>query len=139
MWLIIDHVLTGCILLMVIIRWILGSIILFFDWVFTPKGIKRNAELQAKIDEQTSKLSLYQFAACPFCVKVRRAMKRQSLNISIHDAKRSDVSRAELLEGGGKIKVPCLKIEDELGNVQWMYESSQIIQYLETKFSSKAV
>jgi glutaredoxin len=119
---------------MFIIRWVLGSIILLLDWVFTPKGIKRTAELQAKTDQRTSKLSLYQFAACPFCVKVRRAMKRQSLNIQICDAKKSENCRAELLDGGGKIKVPCLKIEDSAGNVQWMYESSDIVHYLKTEF-----
>ena len=121
---------------MAIIRWVLGSIILLLDWVFTPKGVKRDTDLQAKIDERTSKLSLYQFAACPFCVKVRRAMKRQSLNIRTCDAKKSEINRTELLEGGGKIKVPCLKIEDEAGNVQWMYESSEIINYLQIEYSS---
>jgi len=122
---------------MAIIRWILGSIILLLNWVFTPRGIKRSAEIQAKIDQKTSKFSLYQFAACPLCVKVRRAMKRQSLNIQTRDAKRCEKSRAELLEGGGKIKVPCLRIEDQTGNVQWLYESSDIINYLQAEISSQ--
>lgn len=120
---------------MAIIRWILGSIILLLNWIFTPKGIKRNAKLQIQIDQHTSKLLLYQFAACPFCVKVRRAVKRQSLKIQTRDAKGCEISRAELLEGGGKIKVPCLKIEDDAGNIQWMYESADIINYLQSKFS----
>jgi len=124
---------------MAIIRWVLGSIILLLNWVSTPRGIKRNTEVQAKIDEQTSRLSLYQFAACPFCVKVRRAMKRQSLNIKTLDAKRCETSRTELLEGGGRIKVPCLKIEDQSGNVEWMYESSDIINYLQTEYSTQTV
>ena len=124
-----------------IIRWILGSLILFLDWVFTPKGIKRDADVQAKIDKHTAGLSLYQFAACPFCVKVRRAMKRNTLNIRIHDAKRCETSRNELLEGGGKLKVPCLRIEENTGNVRWLYESSAIISYLEAQLEplSKSV
>ena len=34
-----------------IIRGFIGALILFFDWVFTPRGVKREAELQKKIDE----------------------------------------------------------------------------------------
>ena len=118
-----------------LVRWIVGSLILFFDWVFTPRGIKREAELQATIDQQTAGLSLYQYPACPFCVKVRRAMKRNSLNIQTVDAKRCDTSKQALVEGGGKLKVPCLRIEESVGDVRWMYESSEIISYLENKVS----
>lgn len=114
-----------------VIRWVLGSLILFFDWVFTPKGIKREADAQSEIDRQTAGLSLYQYAACPFCVRVRRAMKRNTLNIQTRDAKRCENSRKELIEGGGKLKVPCLKVEQKGGNVRWIYESSEIISFLE--------
>jgi len=120
--------------IMAIIRKILGLLILFFNWVFTPRGIKRDADIQATIDEQTGKLALYQYAACPFCVKVRRAMKRQSLNIETRDVKRCNTAREQLLAGGGDLKVPCLRIEDKDGSVNWMYESSDIINYLESNF-----
>ena len=120
---------------MQIIRAILGALILFFNWVFTPRGVKRNAETQAKIDQQTTGLALYQYKACPFCVKVRRTMKRNTLNISTRDAKRCETSRNELIDGGGKLKVPCLRIEEE-GGVRWMYDSSDIISYLEGQFSN---
>lgn len=119
---------------MSIIRWLLGSLILFFNWVFAPRGIVRDSDAQAQIDAQTQKLSLYQYKSCPFCVKVRREMKRQSLNIETRDAKREDTSREELLQGGGVLKVPCLRIEDEQGQVSWMYESSEIINYLDGRF-----
>jgi glutaredoxin len=122
---------------MQVIRWILGSLILFFNWVFTPKSIKRDAELQAKIDQKTAGFSLYQYPACPFCVKVRRAIKRNSLNIQTVDAKRCESSKQELLEGGGKLKVPCLKIADSEGGVKWMYESSDIINFLEQQVAEQ--
>jgi glutaredoxin len=115
-----------------IIHSVLGSLILFFDWLFTPKGIKRDAGAQQQIDVLTSRLSLYQYKACPFCVKVRRAMKRNSLNITTYDAKRSETSRSELIEGGGKLKVPCLRVESKEGDVCWIYESSDIIAFLES-------
>ncbi len=116
---------------MKIIRVVLGALILFFDWITTPKGIKRLPEVQSQLDEKTSKLALYHYKACPFCVKVRRQMKRQSLKIASYDAKRNEQSRQELLAGGGKLKVPCLRIENEDGDVNWMYESSDIINYLQ--------
>ena len=121
---------------MAIIRWILGSLILTFNWLFTPRGVKRNPEAQAAIDEQTDSLTLYQYKACPFCVKVRRAMKRQSLDIETRDVKRCETAKEQLLAGGGDLKVPCLRIEDDRGGVNWMYESSDIIGYLESRFTS---
>ena len=120
---------------MAIIRALLGSIILICNWVFTPRGIKRDAELQAAINEQTNKLTLYQYKACPFCVKVRRAMKRQSLQIETRDAKRSETAKDELLTGGGKLKVPCLKVSTKDQPTQWIYESGDIIGYLEGRFA----
>jgi glutaredoxin len=121
---------------MVIIRAILGALILFFNWVFTPKSIKREASEQTLIDVETKKLALYQYAACPFCVKVRRAMKRNALNIETRDAKRSEQFKEELLQGGGQLKVPCLRIEDDNGDVRWMFESGDIISYLEQRFNT---
>ena len=123
---------------MAAIRWVLGRIILLLDFLTTPRGIKRPEEQQTLLDQQTSQLALYQYAACPFCVKVRRAMKRNSLKVETRDAKRNDLFRQELLEGGGKVKVPCLRIVEESGDVKWMYESSDIIRYLEGKFVSAA-
>jgi glutaredoxin len=119
---------------MFIIRKIVGSIILFLNWVFTPKGIIREADAQSTIDKKTTKLMLYQFQACPFCVKVRRAIKRMSLNIETRDAKNKVEHRQELETKGGRIKVPCLRIEDEKGDYTWMYESSAIISYLQNRF-----
>ncbi len=116
---------------MALIRLILGKLILLLDWVFTPRSITRDPAQQALIDGQTASLTLYQYQACPFCVKVRRAMKRQGLKIETRDVKRSDVVREELLAGGGDLKVPCLRIGEGERGAQWMYESREIIGYLE--------
>ncbi len=121
-----------------IIRLILGKLILFFNWVFTPRSVKRDPPAQALVDQQTASLTLYQYEACPFCVKVRRAMKRNGLNIETRDVKRSESAREELQAGGGKLKVPCLRIEDVQGQAEWMYESSDIISYLERRFDAAA-
>lgn len=117
---------------MAIIRWILGRIILLVDFLTTPRGVKRAADQQAVLDSQTARLALYQYKACPFCVKVRRKMKRQSLKIETRDAKNDARYRQELLEQGGKLKVPCLRIENGNGDIQWMYESRDIVRYLDS-------
>jgi glutaredoxin len=119
---------------MMLIRWVLGRIILLVDFLFSPKGLKRDAQLQTDYDRETAKLSLYQYAACPFCVKVRWAMKRNALKVATKDAKRNPQFAKELVEGGGSLKVPCLRIEENDGAVTWMYESSDIIEYLEQRF-----
>ncbi|GLT13377.1 glutathione S-transferase N-terminal domain-containing protein [Vibrio algivorus] len=118
---------------MAVIRWILGRIILLLNFIFSPRGVKRTPEAQQVINERTQQLALYQFDACPFCVKVRRAMKRNSLNIELRDAK-TEPHRQTLQDGGGRVKVPCLRIEKE-GEVTWMYESNDIIQYLEQEIA----
>ncbi|MGR5067641.1 MULTISPECIES: glutaredoxin family protein [Vibrio] len=116
------------------IRWILGKIILLLNAVFSPRGIQRSEDAQRDIDEKAKQYSLYQFEACPFCVKVRRTMKRQSVNIELRDAKNNPTHRTELEQGGGRIQVPCLRIEKD-GQTQWLYESSDIITYIEKEFS----
>ena len=124
---------------MAIIRFILGKLILFFDWAFPPRSLKRDPAQQALIDGQTASLILYQYRACPFCVKVRRAMKRQGLKIETRDVKRSDGAREELLAGGGDLKVPCLRVGDGRGEVRWMYESNEIINYLAERFPAASL
>ncbi len=118
---------------MFIIRWILGRFILLLNFIFTPKKRKREIHEQIKIDLQSKSLQLYQYKACPFCVKVRRAVRRQGLNISTVDAKHAD-NKQVLQNEAGKVQVPCLRIE-ESNNVTWLYESSAIIEYLNNRFA----
>ena len=87
------------------------------------------------MDRETQSLIMYEFKTCPFCIKTRRAIKRLSLNIEYRDTQHNPEYRQELLEGGGQIKVPCLRIADETGADKWMYESDDIIQYLQERFA----
>lgn len=119
-----------------IIRLILGKLILLGNWIFTPQSLKRDPALQAGVDQQAASLALYQYEACPFCVKVRRSMKRQGLTIVTRDVKRSENAKDELLAGGGNLKVPCLRIDQGEQGYEWMYESEDIIQYLEARFAA---
>ena len=111
----------------------LGRLIILIDFIFSPKKQQRTKSNQEKVNEEVKSIKLYQFYACPFCIKTRRTIKRLNLQIETRNAQ-SGQYRAELLAGGGEVKVPCLKIESEKG-VQWMYESADIIQYLEKRFS----
>ncbi len=117
------------------LRLVLTPFMLLGEKVSTPQGIERPAEAQQKVDQECRNLALYQFKSCPFCIKVRKEISRLSLNIELRDAQRDPQHREALLQGGGKIQTPCLKITDEQGNSRWLYESGDIIQYLQQRFS----
>ena len=110
-----------------------GRVLILIDWLFKPSVVKRNDEEQAKVDQETKILKLYQFYACPFCVKTRRAIKRLNLKVETCDAQTAGKFRKELEISGGKIKVPCLKLEGA-GEATWIYESNDIIKYLDERF-----
>ena len=120
---------------MKIIRWIIGRIILALDFLTRPKPIVRDIKDQEVVDAKTAKMSLYQFNACPFCVKVRRKLRKYSLNVELRDAKNNALFKDELIREGGKHKVPCLRIEDATLNVRWMYSSDDICSFLKEEFS----
>ena len=113
----------------------LGQLIIFLSFITRPSKMKRDAEAQAKVDQAAAQLSLYQFNACPFCVKTRRTLRRLNLPIALHDAKHNPEARQALLEQGGKIQVPCLRI-DEGEQTTWLYESKAINSYLEQRFAA---
>ena len=119
---------------MKLVRWILGRIILVLDVLTSPKPIVRDAAAQKAIDDTTANMSLYQFKTCPFCVKVRRELKRHALNIETRDAKDNAEVKAELVREGGRHKVPCLRTESTDGSVTWLYESNDIIAHLKHQF-----
>ena len=110
-----------------------GRVLILIDWLFRPSRVKRSVEDQSKVDQETKILKLYQFYACPFCVKTRRAIKRLNLKVETRDAQSEGEFRKELELNGGKIKVPCLKIEGT-GEASWLYESNDIIKYLDERF-----
>ena len=74
--------------------------------------------------------ALYYSKYCYFCQKVLLSLRgRNDLDIELRST--SDRQHhADLVKGGGKTQVPCLRIDDGSGNVQWMYESDDIIRFL---------
>ena len=115
---------------MSLIRWPIGRLILLLNFVFSPSSPKRTTSEQKAVDAKTQNLSLYQLPACPFCVKVRRTIKREGLNIELRNINQNENFREELIREGGKRTVPCLRIEKADGEVQWLYESNDVIEHL---------
>jgi glutaredoxin len=120
------------------LRRILSPFMILAEALSTPKGIEREPEAQQAVDEACRNLRLYQFRSCPFCIKVRREMKRLSLNIAQCDALHDANCRHELQQGGGEIKVPCLRITEADGTVRWLYESDDINAWLRERFGPAA-
>jgi glutaredoxin len=122
-------------MLMKALRVGLGQLIVLGDAVSRPRPQRRSAQGQAQVEKEASRLSLYQFHSCPFCVKTRRTLHRLNVPMTLHDAKKDPVQRERLRVGGGKVKVPCLLIQEE-GESRWLYESKAIIAYLEQRFAN---
>jgi len=123
-------------MLLKLLRESLGQLIVIINFITLPRKMKRSAEAQQQVNEQASKMSLYQFKRCPFCVRTRRIIHKLNLPIEYRDASRGSPYRNELESEGGQIKVPCLRIEEN-GNTQWLYESSEIIAFLHERFGDK--
>lgn len=113
----------------------LGQLVILLDFLTRPAKKKRSPQDQAAVEESAKDLTLYQFNACPFCVKTRRTLRRLNVPVALRDAKNNEIDRQTLLNEGGKIKVPCLRIEEGDKTV-WMYESKVIIDYLNQRFAA---
>jgi glutaredoxin len=118
------------------LRVVLTPFLLLGDKLTTPKGMERDPAEQARVDAETENLALYQFPACPFCIKARRTIRRLGLNIELRNAQPTGEHRKALQEDGGKLQVPCLRIAHPDGHVEWMYESADIVRYLEDRFGA---
>jgi len=124
-------------MLLKVLREGIGHIIVLGSYLTRPRKLQRSKEAQSTVSKEVENLSLYQFYACPFCVRTRRAIHRLNIPIETRDAKTGSPYRQELEAGGGKVKVPCLRI-DEGDRSTWMYESADIIRYLEDRFGEPA-
>ncbi|MDX8382501.1 MAG: glutathione S-transferase N-terminal domain-containing protein [Ghiorsea sp.] len=123
-------------ILLKIFREGVGRLIAFISFLTNPRKIKRDASNQENINQQVASMSVYQYFACPFCIKTRRAIHRLNIPIEYRDAQiRGGKHRNTLEQDGGQIKVPCLRIDDG-ENTTWMYESNDIIAYLNQQFDS---
>ena len=80
--------------------------------------------------EQTQ-YSLYYYDTCPFCRRVLNTLPKVNADVELRNIMRDRQHRQDLINGGGRSTVPCLRI-DQGGNTQWMYESMDIIRFLQS-------
>ena len=79
-------------------------------------------------------LELYQKEGCPYCQKVRAKMTELDLDYVCRNVRDGSSRKGVLLKKlGGMIQVPFLLDTD---NDVSMYESDDIVKYLEEKYSS---
>ena len=81
-------------------------------------------------------LTLYQTVFCPYCERVRGALRRLGASISTRDINANVAWRQELVAATGRQTVPCLRIERNDGSFEWMHESADIIDYLQQELSA---
>ncbi len=73
--------------------------------------------------------ALYYFPSCPFCQLVLSELPQIKHEVALRNIMENIDYRNELMAGGGKTQVPCLRISDGASE-QWMYESRDIVEYL---------
>ena len=78
-------------------------------------------------------LSLYYLKTCPFCMKVLSCISELGVKIKLFNI-HEETNKNDLINGGGKKTVPCLRIKGNNGDF-WLYESNDIITYLRKLFS----
>ena len=75
--------------------------------------------------------ALYHFPSCGYCARVRRFLEETGLDMDMRNIHADPQALFDLRTGGGSTTVPCLRIQR--GNdVEWLYESLDIIDYLRT-------
>jgi glutaredoxin len=85
---------------------------------------------KAAATNQSQTLSLYYYDGCPFCNMTLKALEQIDLDVDLRHIRRQPQYRTELIKQGGKPQVPCLRIEGDDGETNWLYESRDIISYL---------
>lgn len=120
-----------------LIRAVTKPMILMAEKMFRPSPIIREPMVQMSIDRETANMAMYEYRACPFCMITRRALYRLNLRIELRDALHNKQYKKELTELGGKNQVPCLRITGDDGKDRWMYESADIISFLEDKYGDR--
>jgi len=95
----------------------------------------RDREQQADVERRARRLTLYHRPNCPFCMRVFIALARLDVPIARRNITTDTAARNELVTGGGRRQVPCLRI-DESPETRWLYESADIIAYLEEHFGT---
>jgi glutaredoxin len=80
--------------------------------------------------------ALYYYESCPFCQRVLRPLRQNRWQVTLHDIMKNEQDYKDLIAGGGRSTVPCLRIKDTNGKETWMYESLDILSLLQNHFKN---
>ncbi|RQG98170.1 glutaredoxin family protein [Natrarchaeobius oligotrophus] len=80
-----------------------------------------------------SDITMYELPGCPYCAKVRSKLDELDLEYDVIEVPRSHDERTEVEEVSGQTGVPV--ITDETNDVVGMYESADIVDYLEETYA----
>jgi len=94
----------------------------WFDFLGSPRAVPAHAPAPGGDRE----LVLYKFDACPYCLRVMRALKKLDVAVTLRDTMREPDARDALISATGRTQVPCLFIDGEP-----LFESADIVAWLE--------
>jgi glutathione S-transferase len=112
---------------------------MFDDWLNDKEmkisEIPRTDSEQKAANETAANLALYHYESCMFCARVRKIIRALNITIELRDITKDRTHLEALATLGGQTTVPCLRIAGETsGKEKWLYESSDISQYLIQQF-----
>ncbi len=86
-----------------------------------------------EVNPTSEAYQLFKTDLCGFCYRVRGFLQQAGIDIPLRDINQDAEAFRDLLTNTGRTTVPCLRIQrgDE---VQWMFESMDIIRYLAARF-----
>lgn len=78
-------------------------------------------------------MALYAHKACIGSRRARREIQRLNVDIECRDIGKCSIHQDKLLAEYGKLKAPCLRIEEK-GEVRWLDEPDEIVHFLHERF-----
>ncbi|MFB6154834.1 MAG: glutathione S-transferase N-terminal domain-containing protein [Haloferacaceae archaeon] len=80
-------------------------------------------------------IELYELQGCPFCIRVKRKLEDLGLDYESHYVPAPHGQRTEVRELSGQTGVPVIVDPDH--DVHGMYESADIVDYLEETYGDE--
>lgn len=117
------------------IRRALDSFLGLFDWFFRPQPIVRSEQELKRLAKAASGMALYDYKGCSASRIARREIYRLGIDIESRDIGKCSIHQDNLLSEFGKLKAPCLRIEEK-GVVRWLDEPEAIVEFLNQRFDN---
>jgi glutathione S-transferase len=75
-------------------------------------------------------LLLYHHDSYPYCAKIRQVINELGLQVELRGIQINRQHLIDLHHGAKKTQVPCLRILQSNGEIKWLFESDEIINFL---------